>query len=762
MRATPYVLMIAPYAPPQNAAEAIQVRRILGELDQHASGRLVTLAPSGWAQHDDSLALKLEHFDTHYLTLPLHRISSRIAMSHRLRAWHVPDAMRWITCMAGRITRALTTRPDIIYSRSYPMSAALLALKVKQSLGVPWIMHLSDPWADSPYGINDVRNHADEAKCFAHADLITLTTSAQVEHYRKKYPAFAEKITVSPNVMPEPETQRTTPTGDLLHMVFAGNLYGARSAEPLIRVIELLRSTRPELLAKLRIDVYGKAQEPALSQLQSVKAALKHHGAVSFAQAYAAQRAADVILTIEPELDHPLGNSFLPSKVLESLALGKPLLAITPSGSETETLCREGYGWAVAPSDTEALATRIATLVEELPQLRAANLKTPPVRYAVKPMVQALLQQMQALATTKHVLMQGYYGKANFGDDVLMKVTYNLLTEVMPSARIALTLEDAQQTYVSTMLPEVNLLESGQQKHFDMIVHGGGGVFFDFSAYGTLHKALERILPFGLYLSLEKFARKLLCRPRITAPVRVGLGVGVGTYSPGSPRVRHSLPILADFEALWVRDPQSVANLTRFSSVMDAAILQGSDLAFLTEYWLPPLDPSPHRPSRPRLGVVLRDWEGGTPTAKIESILAHLAGEYDITGFIFDANSDSQMQQLLKPYTTHIWQPAAMSIADFAAKLGTQDVLLTSRAHGAICGACLNVPSVIVNIEPKLEQVHAMLPNAGCMVEANETSSWVAALKQARAIPRAMIAEDVARNRAESEAALHAMKRWLA
>ena len=760
MKTTPYVLMIAPYAPPQNAAEAIQVRRILAELDQHASGRLVTVVPTGWAQPDESLKLELKHFDTQQLALPLHRFISRIVMSHRLRALHVPDAMWWVTYMAGRVTRALTARPDIIYSRSYPMSAARLAHKLKQELGVPWIMHLSDPWADSPYGRNDARNHAYEAECFEQADLITLTTLGQAEYYRKKYPAFADKITVSPNVMPEPETPRAVLAQDSLHMVFAGNLYGARSAEPLVKAIDILRSTRPELLKKLRIDVYGKAQEPALSQLQGVKAALKHHGALPFKEAYAAQQTADVILTIEPELDHALGNCFMPSKVLESLALGKPLLAITPKGSETDVLCSEGYGWAVAPSEVDVLALRIASLIEELPQLRGAKPKAAPVRYAAKTVVQGLLQQMQRLIATRTVLMQGYYGKANFGDDVLMQVTHNLLKDVMPDATISLITHD-KENYVHAMLPDAKLLKPGQQMHFDMIVHGGGGVFFDFVTYGAAYRLWERILPFNAYILLEKIARKLLKKPRVSAPVRVGLGVGVGTYSAGSPQLRHSLPILADFEALWVRDPQSAKNLQRFSSIMDTAILQGSDLAFLSDYWLPPLDPSPHTPSRPRLGVVLRDWAGGTPFATLQETLAQLAKEYDITGFVLDAASDPQTQLLLKPYTTHIWQPSAMSIADFAAKLGTQDVLLTSRAHGAICGACLNIPSVIVNIEPKLEQVHAMLPNVGCMVEAHDISGWAEALKHARAIPRARIAEDVARNRAESEAALHAMKRWL-
>ena len=43
------------------------------------------------------------------------------------------------------------SKPDIIYSRSYPMSSAFLAEKLKDYYEVPWVMHLSDPWVGSPF-----------------------------------------------------------------------------------------------------------------------------------------------------------------------------------------------------------------------------------------------------------------------------------------------------------------------------------------------------------------------------------------------------------------------------------------------------------------------------------------------------------------------------------------------------------------------------------------------------------------------------------
>jgi hypothetical protein len=393
---TPCVLFIAPNAPPKNTAEAIQVRRILSDLDRKARGTLVTVVTddAGWSRRDDTLNISLQNFDTQILALPLHRFTHRVLASHRLKQFLLPDSHQWIRWMAGSIRRNLHQQPDVIYSRSSPMSAALLASQLKKTLGVPWIMHLSDPWADNPYATPHPRHHRAEAACFTDADRITLTTQTQATHYQQKYPAHAHKISVSPNVMPEIRTGSTVDTSAAFRLVFAGSFYGERSPKPLVEALKLLP---PELLKNLRIDVYGNAQDDARNLLISMRQVIHYHGAVSFAEAQEAQEAADIVLSMEPEINHPLGSSFLPSKVLDCLALGKPLLAITPDDSETASICREGYGWAVPPSRPDLLAELLTTHIKTLPTLRLTPAKIPPQRYAIQTIVDDLIMQIHRL-----------------------------------------------------------------------------------------------------------------------------------------------------------------------------------------------------------------------------------------------------------------------------------------------------------------------------------------------------------------------------
>lgn len=393
---SPYLLMVAPYAPPVNAAEAIQARRLLAALDSKTRGHLVRVAPTtgGWAAADDSLALPLQHFTQHALRLPLHSITSRLLGSRYAAHLHRPDHLWWIQGMAEHILHRLPQTPDILYSRSYPISAALLALRLKQALDIPWIMHLSDPWADNPYTAADTNTHAQEAACFTTADHITLTTSLQLAHYQRKYPHHAHKLSLSANMLPQPaELPATTHANDeRLHIVFTGNLYGARTIEPLLRAVSMLPTPAQQ---RLRIDIYGHAAH--LDMLHSLPDIVQYHGPVPFREAMAAQAASDIILSIEPVMPHALANAFLPSKLLEAMALGKPLAALTPAGSEAERLCDAGHGWALDPTRPEQIAAWLQERIASLQQLRTQILPAPPAQYGADYVADHLLAQMQQL-----------------------------------------------------------------------------------------------------------------------------------------------------------------------------------------------------------------------------------------------------------------------------------------------------------------------------------------------------------------------------
>lgn len=364
--------------------------------------------------------------------------------------------------------------------------------------------------------------------------------------------------------------------------------------------------------------------------------------------------------------------------------------------------------------------------------------------------------------TIPDVVLVGYYGRGNFGDDVLMKVAHGIARSIRPSASIGVRLGSAV-SYPSRLIgEEITSIPFGTSNKHQLIIHGGGGTFFDFTPHSLAARCVNSLLLAGGargFVRAERTLRSVTNKPRMSARSRIGLGLGVGTFTPGSNKLLEALPILADFDHLWVRDPKSKANLEHLS-VGPSAIV-GSDLAFLSDHWCPTdlrLKPRTKLGSRPRVGVILRDWPVGSGPSfagAFRSAISALSARHDITLISFDSTTDAGTLGAFTDLPQLLWDPISTDFASFSKILSQHDVLLTSRAHGAICGACLGRPSVILEIEPKLAAVNAMLPNSTRLARADsDAASIVSLIEEALSISIDSIADDVMRNRALSESAL--------
>lgn len=364
--------------------------------------------------------------------------------------------------------------------------------------------------------------------------------------------------------------------------------------------------------------------------------------------------------------------------------------------------------------------------------------------------------------TNPDVVLVGYYGRGNFGDDVLMTVAHGIARSILPSASIGVRLSSGV-SYPSRVIGEnVISVPFGTRYRHQLIVHGGGGTFFDFAPHSVAARGVNATLLSGgapAFVRAEAALRTLANKPRMSARRRIGLGMGVGTFTPGSRKLLAALPLLADFDHLWVRDPGSKANLDRLS--VAPSVILGSDLAFLSEGWCPSdlaLRPRTTRPARPKVGVILRDWPTGSGAGfanAFRPVITALSAQYDLTFISFDPSADAGTLYSFRGLPQLLWSPESTDLAAFSRMLSNHDVLLTSRAHGAICGACLGRPSVILEIEPKLAAVHAMLPRASRVARPDsDANAIVRLIDEALAIPPDSIAQDVMHNHDLSQKAL--------
>lgn len=376
------ILMISPQSPPKNSPESIQVGLYLEELNKNNNITLVNTPAFGWTKNDSSLTKDLLNTKKFTIKLPFHSILLRVLSSKYFKSLHFPDSDFWIQYKTKKIIKIIGKNDsEIIYSRSAPFSSALLALKVKEKTNLPWIMHLSDPWVDSPYknfssDIEKIRAEKLERKCFKKADKIMLTTKSMAKFYKEKYPEYSHKIKLSHNVMTsELINTKATTKNKKIKFVYTGSLYGNRNPSLIINAIKEIHEMSFQYKDTFEFLFYGNITDEIKEEIFNSKLnEIKIMGHRVFSEIKAIQLKSDILVTIEPEGNHSLYKMFMPSKVLDYLSIGKKVLAITPENSETWKLMEKGYGWSIEPKNKNKLTKIILEIIDRPKEMTLHNI----------------------------------------------------------------------------------------------------------------------------------------------------------------------------------------------------------------------------------------------------------------------------------------------------------------------------------------------------------------------------------------------------
>ena len=280
-----------------------------------------------------------------------------------------PDAKASFFWRSARVQKEITDRPDVVYSRSMPMSSAVMAQRLSGAYGVPWVMHLSDPWVGPLSPPGQRRVGAFEASAFEAASAVGVTTPETLQMYAARYPQHAEKLRVFPNVYDDEEVGPAPAlSGETLRIVYTGGLAGSRSPEPLFVAIARLLTSRPDLAARLDVVFAGPMERPYRRMFRALPLpCVRHVGGLSFGEARALQRSAHLLLV----LDAPTGGTsnavFLPSKILDYAAVGRRQVAITDADSVTaRILDRYALGSWFRHADDDGIARHLAEALERL------------------------------------------------------------------------------------------------------------------------------------------------------------------------------------------------------------------------------------------------------------------------------------------------------------------------------------------------------------------------------------------------------------
>lgn len=372
---TKRILLVSIAFPPKADPECIQTARYYYYMSR-ASNVVIDVVtskiPTLFMPADPTLA-RFSHVNGQLIEVPVYesKYVNYLVRKMRLDLIVRPDSKMTFYWQWRSVVKKLRETPDVIYSRSNPLSSAVMAMKLSRRLNRPWILHLSDPWTENVlchYSPAEFRWHQKmEAECFGQASVISFTSDQTVRLYEKKYPQWASKMKVFPNVFDpnDPDPAGVNAVSGKKRIVYTGGLANTRTAQTLLEALKIVMSRNPLLSGRLEMifagesdrrndEIFAQHNFPFLSRL----------GRVPFATASGLQSSADLLVVIDSVIADAAKAVFLPSKVLDYARLRKPVLAITTPGSATDDFVGRHGGVCFGHDRIEELADWLQSYLE--------------------------------------------------------------------------------------------------------------------------------------------------------------------------------------------------------------------------------------------------------------------------------------------------------------------------------------------------------------------------------------------------------------
>lgn len=269
------------------------------------------------------------------------------------RSLYWPDfACGWVIPAACAV-RALHAehRYDWIISVSHPFTGHLVGL-LSNACGARWFVDIGDPFhlMDEP-APNNRRlyrwlNRAVEARVVAGADVLSVTTESTQHLYATHFGLPAERLVVVPPLLSLPSSPPSTPhAADApLRLVFVGTLYSQlRSPRFLLACLTALQAALREspVCRRVELHFYGAMNDCAdevATCTPALRDAVVTHGMVGRTEVLQAMVDADVLVNIGNDSEAQLA-----SKVIEYMAIGKPILNLVSLARDTSVAALADY-----------------------------------------------------------------------------------------------------------------------------------------------------------------------------------------------------------------------------------------------------------------------------------------------------------------------------------------------------------------------------------------------------------------------------------
>src|SRR6266511_545322 len=252
---------------------------------------------------------------------------------------------------------------DVLVASSPTLFAVVAAAVISRRLGVPFVFEVRDLWPAIFLDPGVIRNRL-AIWCLERLELALYRRSGAVVTVTRAFARDIEGRGIAP-APPDPGLRARLGLGGKFVVLYCG-AHG--SSHALERILEVARLQSDDPRIHFLFVGEGAEKDALLARAGSLGLGnVTFRPGVPREEVPALYRSADVCLV--PLRDVPLSRSFVPSKMFEILACGRPIVAAV-AGEAAEILEASGAAIVVPPEDVGSLSRAVARLAGD-PSLRA-------------------------------------------------------------------------------------------------------------------------------------------------------------------------------------------------------------------------------------------------------------------------------------------------------------------------------------------------------------------------------------------------------
>jgi hypothetical protein len=335
------VLLLSTAFPPDNMAGAARPGQLFKYLPENNYRPVVVASSLHGSLTGDALVYRAP------AARATATVSALAALGRAFTRYCAPyeDRLSWVPhAVAAAMALARSGPIDAIFSTSPSLAAHFAALWLKARLGLPWIADFRDPVRDNPARSRNWMYPYDaavERLIVGRADRVTANTDTVAAAWQRRYPQWSDKISIlwgcfDPEEPVEPALPLARPYRVLAHI---GVLYGGRHPGQLLTSLERLGIAPSEY----RVRLVGPVGDDILAEQGPLFDRMRASGLLEYSnrlvpreEATRERAAADYLVLLDL---NELPTSFqVPSKLMEYVRAGKPILAWTAKDSPVERI----------------------------------------------------------------------------------------------------------------------------------------------------------------------------------------------------------------------------------------------------------------------------------------------------------------------------------------------------------------------------------------------------------------------------------------